>query len=465
MRRSIVAVSITAAASLASVLAGAGETPGAQTRRREAPPQGQRLEHLSWSEAAPLLTPDAVIVIPLGSASTEHGPHLTLRSDLTLAEHLTERAIARAPIVVAPALTYHYYPAFLEYAGSTSLGLATARDMTIDVVRSLARHGARRFYVLNTGLSTEQPLEAAAKTLASEGVLLRYTMLEARLEAARTKVSRQEGGTHADEIETSMLLHVDPASVDMTKAVKDYGTRSTPFALTPRRDGRGTYSPTGIWGDPTLATPEKGKVLVDALVAAILSDIEATRTATLPTGSPAVTTADAPQPARPPGGAPAQPPDRCSEGDERTIRAIGDTYAASWANGDAERLAGLWTSGGDIHHPDGFIERTRIVIQTNRASLFSRREYRGTRHPLILASVRCLTNDVAVADGKWELRGMISASGEAQPATKGLVTIVARRAAAAWQIEAYRYTIDQPSGPTTPTLQKRPGFPGRGGGN
>ncbi|MET1084232.1 MAG: creatininase family protein, partial [Burkholderiales bacterium] len=69
--------------------------------------------------------------------------------------------------------------------------------------------------------------------------------------------SEQEGGTHADEVETSMMLYIDPSSVDMSKAVKDY-TPSTGTGLLNRRPGgTGTYSRTGIWGDPTRATREK----------------------------------------------------------------------------------------------------------------------------------------------------------------------------------------------------------------
>ena len=125
-------------------------------------------------------------------------------------------------MVVAPTLTYHFYPAFLEYPGSTSLSLASARDMTADVVRTLAAYGPRRFYVLNTGVSTVRALEPAVALMASEGVLVRYTNLATRLDPATKGFVEQEGGTHADEVETSMMLYIDPSSVDMSKAVKDY---------------------------------------------------------------------------------------------------------------------------------------------------------------------------------------------------------------------------------------------------
>jgi creatinine amidohydrolase len=454
MRLTIVALAATTAAFLLP-----HANPGAQTRREPPAKKGHRLADLAWTEAQALLTPDAVVVIPLGAASKEHGPHLKLRNDLAIAEYLTTRVVERAAVVVAPPLTYHYYPAFVEYPGSTSLALGTARDLTADVVRSLARAGPRRFYVLNTGISTARALEEAAKLLAAEGILLRFTALDLRLESAARGVARQEGGSHADEVETSMMLHIDPTAVDMTQAVKDFGPRATPFRLTRQRGAPGTYSPTGIWGDPTLATAEKGRQIVEALVSGILSDIDDTRRAALPVASAA---ALEPRDGRGAVAA-ASLPERCSEGDERAVRAIGDAFTAYWANSDAERIAGLWNAGGDMAHPDGYVERGPEVIRQNRAALFARREYRNTRHPLSLYAVRCLANDIAVADGKWELRGVLTASGHPAPFTTGRCTLVVRRRDGAWRIEAYRYSVDVPDQPTPPTLLKRPGYPGRGG--
>jgi hypothetical protein len=70
-------------------------------------------------------------------------------------------------------------------------------------------------------------------------------------------------------------------------------------------------------------------------------------------------------------------------------------------------------------HPDGTIERGSDVIAQNRAQLFQRREYRGTRHPLTIGNIRCLANDIAVADGKWELRGLMDPSGKTLPMMEG----------------------------------------------
>jgi creatinine amidohydrolase len=247
-----------------------------------APARGVLLEQLTWVEAERVLTPDAVVAFALGAESKEHGPHLKLGNDFLMAEYLKRRVLEGASVVVAPTINFGYYPAFTTYPGSTSLRFETARDLIVDVVDSLARYGPRRFYVINTGVSTLRTLEAAASVLATRGVLLRYTDLLHANERIEEEVRREEGGTHADEIETSMMLYMAPSSVDMSRAVKDYHPRSGPGPLSRDPHGGGVYSPTGVWGDPTLATRDKGERLTEGLVRAVLGEIEETRSHVLP---------------------------------------------------------------------------------------------------------------------------------------------------------------------------------------
>lgn len=244
-------------------------------------PRGVLLEDLTWVEAEKRLTADAVVVIPLGAESKEHGPHLKLKNDFVMAEYLKRRVLEKADVVVAPTVNYSYYPAFTEYPGSTSLRLETARDLIVDVCRGLTRFGPRRFYVLNTGVSTLYALEPAAKVLAAEGILLRFTDVLDCMEAVEKEVCTQEGGTHADESETSMMLYMSPADVEMRKAVRDYHPGKGGLTRDPKKEGM-TYSPSGVFGDATLATREKGRRLTEALVAAILREIQELRGAGLP---------------------------------------------------------------------------------------------------------------------------------------------------------------------------------------
>lgn len=246
-----------------------------------AAPRGVRLAELTWIEAEAVLGKDAVVVLPLGAAAKEHGPHLQLRNDFLLAEYFAARVLAAADVVVAPTLGYHYYPAFVEYPGSTTLTETTARDVVVDIVSSLAAHGPRRFYVLNTGVSTVGPLRAAADVLRHRGILLGYTDILAIAGPVEAKLSEQRGGSHADEIETSLMLYIAPDTVDMTKAVDDWAPKTKKgFSRTP--DGPGHYSKSGVWGNATLATRDKGEAITEAMLVGMLAEIETLRASPLP---------------------------------------------------------------------------------------------------------------------------------------------------------------------------------------
>ena len=241
--------------------------------------QGVLLEELTWQQAEKILRPESVVVIPLGAGAKEHGPHLKLKNDFILAEYYKARVLKDANVIIAPTLNYHFYPAFAEYPGSTGLRLETARDLFVDICRSLAKFGPRRFYILNTGVSTVRALKPAAEILAADGIAMTFTDLKS-IAAVEDKVRQQEGGTHADEIETSMILYMQPSAVDMKKAVKDYRPQVGSGLTRDPKSTTSTYSASGVWGDATLATRAKGKIVTEAMVAQILSDIEKLRAST-----------------------------------------------------------------------------------------------------------------------------------------------------------------------------------------
>ena len=242
---------------------------------------GVFLEDLTWLEAEKKLTPETIVVIPIGASSKEHGPHLLLKNDELIADYMKKRVAATEDVVVAPTVGFHFYPAFKEYPGSISLRQDTARDLVVDICTSLAAFGPRRFYALNTGISTVRALAPAVEALRAQGILLAFTDLTKILPPIEKEVAKQPGGTHADEIETSMMLVIAPETVDMSKAVKDYDPNGKGGLS--RKPGTGaTYSPSGVWGDATLATREKGEKVVAAYVAGLVADIKALRAAPLP---------------------------------------------------------------------------------------------------------------------------------------------------------------------------------------
>lgn len=232
------------------------------------------LEHKTWMEAEMILRSAPTCVLPLGAGLKEHGPHLPLNNDRLLADYLAAEVAKHSEVVILPTMAYGYYPAFIEYPGSISIDRNAMMTFFLDVARSLARHGVTRLYVLNTGISTCRSLEPARLELGKENILMHYTDLSIGLDPIEKKYASQRAGSHADEVETSMMLHIAPKVVDMSRAKKDIHPRKSSGPFTRNiASAHGLYSPTGAYGDPTLATQEKGEKILAEFVEFICEDI------------------------------------------------------------------------------------------------------------------------------------------------------------------------------------------------
>ena len=212
---------------------------------------GVWLEDLTWIEAKARFEAGAAVVIPIGAASKAHGPHLPLKTDALTARALGQGVIDRLDVVAAPVIGFGYYPAFTSFAGSQHLTAETFKALVRELVGNFRAHGVRRIALINTGVSTERPLDELG---AEQGELL---VLHMRVtgQAAEGLIENKDGG-HADERETSVMLALDPRGVRMDKLKFE-----------------GPFEVTGATGDPTRATSFKGERLlaarVDDLVAAL----------------------------------------------------------------------------------------------------------------------------------------------------------------------------------------------------
>jgi creatinine amidohydrolase len=213
--------------------------------------RGVWLEDLIWFEARARFEAGAAVVIPIGAVSKAHGPHLPLKTDAVTARALGQGVIDRLDIVAAPVVGFGFYPAFTSFPGSQHLTADTFKALLRELIGNFRAHGVRRIALINTGVSTEQPIDELAT---EEGDLL---VLHMRLigKSAESLIENRDGG-HADERETSVMLALDPRAVRMDKLKLE-----------------GPFESTGATGDPTRATAFKGERLlaarVDDLVAAL----------------------------------------------------------------------------------------------------------------------------------------------------------------------------------------------------
>jgi creatinine amidohydrolase len=245
--------------------------------------RGAWLEDLTWEEAGQRLQQDAVVVLPVGAAAKEHGPHLPLGTDRLVAKALAERVAAALPVLIAPILCFGYYPAFTHYAGSQHLSAPTFIALLTEILAKLVADGAQRIVIINTGVSTEAPIRIALRDILDRtGVRVAVADI-ARLGSRVRQEDRQKVGGHADALETSLMLAIAPELVHMERARTDYGHADAeprtvfyrPVRFTPDPEAGPDYSATGARGDPTLADRASGLRLLEEMANELIAGIQA----------------------------------------------------------------------------------------------------------------------------------------------------------------------------------------------
>jgi creatinine amidohydrolase len=238
--------------------------------------KGKLLSEMTWSEAAALLKRNPVVVLPIGGGVKEHGHHLPLGTDMMVVDRLAAGLVRDADVLLLPTLNYAYFPAFVDWPGSVSIEAETFKRFVADIIRSYARHGARKFLVLDGGVSTHYPLTILSYDLHNElGIEVAVTDIRGLgAETSDALCEAKEGG-HGDEGETSNMLAIRPDLVKMAEAGKEISP--SPYAV---RGTGGVHKITlktkmggasGINGDPVRASAEKGRKILDAMTADIVA--------------------------------------------------------------------------------------------------------------------------------------------------------------------------------------------------
>jgi creatinine amidohydrolase len=225
------------------------------------------VEHMTWDAVARRIDSGAAAILPVGAGAKQHGLHMPLNTDRIQAEYLAGRLAAEIDALIWPTLNYGHYPAFVAYAGSTSLSAATFEAVVGEIACDILRHGCRALFVIDTGISTRA---AIAQALARPGLdhALHLKIHDGpRYRRAADQIAEQSLGSHADELETSLMLAIAPELVDMPRAeASRWIDHVMPGPLTPTDETSPNYSRSGSFGDPTPATGTEGEVLLAAMI-------------------------------------------------------------------------------------------------------------------------------------------------------------------------------------------------------
>ena len=242
-------------------------------RRPALQPSKHDVAWLAWDAVKPRLEAGAAAILPIGAGAKQHGLHMPMATDQVFAEHFSRMLAERIDALIWPTLSYGVYPAFAAYAGSVSLSGGIFQPVVTEIVDALIGFGATRALILNTGLSTIEPVEAAiSASRRPDRVRHLKVFAGSRFEETARALKQQPYGSHADEMETSLMLAMAPELVDMTRAAPSPFSPTGPHlgALSPDDSSSPNYAPSGSFGDPTLASAEKGKRLLDAILADLM---------------------------------------------------------------------------------------------------------------------------------------------------------------------------------------------------
>jgi creatinine amidohydrolase len=253
-------------------------------------------ERLTWPEVRRAADEDRVALIPTATLE-DHGPHLPIDADLRIVGEICRRAaeVAWNEVVLLPPIPHGYSPHHMDFPGPITIGWDTFTRYCADVGLSLAHHGFKRMLYLNGHGSNQNLVEMAARlvmverpeVLAAAAFYLTSPTAAAVIDEVRD--SDRGGLAHACELETSIYLAIDPEAVDMSKAVDERSYPAGEHAWLDWSDGPlklmpwwSSFSRTGVQGDPTKATEEKGKALMDAAVAECVAFVRELRSKPLP---------------------------------------------------------------------------------------------------------------------------------------------------------------------------------------
>ncbi len=226
-----------------------------------------------------------IAVLPV-AATEQHGPHLPLSVDSVLVDGIVAAALDHLPaelqVLFLPTQAVGLSPEHARFPGTLTLKNETILRLWTDIAESVAAAGISKLVLFNSHGGNVSVMDLVARDLRARLEMLVYSvswfnlpMRDAQGQDANALFSAEEHrfGIHGGDIETSMMLALDPSHVDMAQArnfASKAQTRASQFDILGNgksaRLGWQTqdYNLAGAVGNAANATAGKGQTLVDA---------------------------------------------------------------------------------------------------------------------------------------------------------------------------------------------------------
>jgi creatinine amidohydrolase len=210
-------------------------------------------------------------VLPVG-AFEQHGPHLPMTTDTLIAVAIAERICQQSSVFLLPPLTISCSHEHIGFFGNLFISSETLEKCIREVLNSIAHSGINQVAIVNAHGGNYVLRNLAQEVNLTEQRLLLWPTnqhWQIAVQYAGIESSIHED-MHAGEIETSILLHLNPDLVRIGQ-IQDHQA-SERFYL--HLKGMKEYTSSGVIGFPSRATAQKGALLLESLVKSACKDLE-----------------------------------------------------------------------------------------------------------------------------------------------------------------------------------------------
>ncbi|CAN1212507.1 creatininase family protein [Tumidithrix helvetica PCC 7403] len=242
-------------------------------------PPDRFFAYLTWQEIAAMPNKANVAIVQPMGAIEQHGAHLPLVVDAAISMGVLGKALEKLepeiPAYSLPPLYYGKSSEHDDFAGTITLTTQTMLAILTDIAECIYRAGFRKLVLMNSHGGQPQILELVARDIHQKYpdfmVFPLFTWRVPHVAAEFLTAKEMELGIHGGDAETSVMLSLLPDRVHMDKAITEYPhglpqhsllsmEGASPFAWVTR-----DLSKSGVLGDPTVATKEKGDRILDSL--------------------------------------------------------------------------------------------------------------------------------------------------------------------------------------------------------
>ncbi len=228
----------------------------------------------TWPELEELLAIQPVVILPIGTTE-EHGLHLPVNTDAAIAESFGQRLALRAsetgdvPLLLMETIQYGYSMRIVrKWPGCPNIGVRVFMDYIKDLIGSLIGMGFRKIALLDCHGNHDGALRVVMREIADETGVFIMTLSPFALSSKKYNEIKNDpkGDIHGGEWETSWMLATHPHLVHTdlytdVDAIRCDGPLRGPVSTWGLQE-----TETGLFGDPTYATVETGKAIIEAAV-------------------------------------------------------------------------------------------------------------------------------------------------------------------------------------------------------